>query len=120
MKCFFRLEIQAKVRHLGQNPGIAVQQAVELAREQLTALVHELKSATQATGVVELHTSKKPVQEPLAMWDEIVNKPVLGGQGENTLNPIEEPALTGPIKIEDQIMPLPSNGNVVMHCCFSA
>ena len=112
MKCFFRLEIQAKVQHLGRNPGIAAQQAVESAREQLTALVQELKSATQATGVVELHTSKRPVQEALAMWDEIVNEPVLGGQGENTLNPIEEPALTGPIQIEDQIMPLPSNGNV--------
>ena len=112
LKCFMRLEIQAKVRHLGRNPGITVQQAVESAREQLTALVHELKCATQATGVAEVHTITRPVQEPLAMWDEIVNEPVPGGEGNsNTPNPTE-PALTGPIQIEDQIMPLPSNGNV--------
>ena len=106
----FRLEVQAKVRQLGRHPGITAQQAIESARQQLTALVEELKSAMHVAGVVEIHSNTKPVQEPLAMWDEIVNEPVPGGP--NTSDLIVEPASTGPIQIEDQIIPLPSNGNV--------
>jgi hypothetical protein len=107
----YRLEIQAKVRQLGRNPGITARQTIETAREQLTALIQELKSAMHAAGVVEIRSTTSPVPEPLSMWDDIVNEPVPGGSN-NILEAIEEPASTGVIQIEDQIMPLPSNGNV--------
>lgn len=106
-----RLEIQARVRQLTRNPGITAQQTIESGREQLKALVQELKNAMQVAGVVEKIPTTKPIQEPLDIWDEIVYEPVPGGP-----NPIPkiitEPASIGPIQIEDQIMPLPSNGNV--------
>jgi hypothetical protein len=63
----YRLEIQAKVRHLGRNLGTTAQQSIESARKQLTALVHELKRKTLAAGVVEVHSSTRTVQEPLGM-----------------------------------------------------
>jgi hypothetical protein len=107
----FRLEIQAKVRQLRWNTGVTAQQNIETAREQLTALVQELKNAMHTAGVVETHCTTFPSQEPLAVWDEIVNEPVPGGP--NTLGtvPTEETRRPGPIQIEEQIMPLPSNGN---------
>lgn len=109
----FRLEIQAKVRHLGRNPGITAQQTIESAREQLTALVQELKRKMLAAGVVEVHSSTQAVQEPLAMWDEIANEPVPGGTAPADLNSaIDEPAPTAATPIENQMLPLPSNGNV--------
>src|SRR6202522_2187849 len=109
----YRLEIQAKVRHLGRNPGTTAQQSIESAHEQLTALVHELKCMTLATGVVEVHLSTRTVQEPLGMPDEVVNEPMLGGPVQGDLNPaIDEPASTGATPIENQMLPLPSNGNV--------
>src|ERR1700678_1890111 len=109
----YRLEIQAKVRHLGRNPGTTAQQSIESARKQLTALVHELKRKTLAAGVVEVHSSTRTVQEPLGMWDEVVNEPMPGGPAQGDLNPaIDEPASTGAMPIENQMLPLPSNGNV--------
>src|SRR6202522_3367258 len=97
----YRLEIQVKVRHLGRSPGTTAQQSIEPAREQLTALVHELKHKTLAAGVIEVHSSTcRTVQEPLGMWDEVVNEPMLGGPAQGDLNPaIDEPASTGAIPI---------------------
>ena len=110
----YRLEIQAKVRHLGRNPGTTAQQSIESAREQLTALVHELKRKTLAAGVVEVHSSTcRTVQEPLGMWDEVVNEPMPGGPAQGDLNPaIDELASTGATPIKNQMLPFPSNGNV--------
>src|ERR1700678_3672183 len=109
----YRLKIQAKVRHLGRNPGTMAQQSIELAREQLTALVHELKLKTLAAGVVEVHSSTQTVQERLGRWDEVVKEPMPGGPAQGDLNPaIDEPASTGATPIKNQMLPLPSNGNV--------
>src|SRR6202522_4462182 len=110
----YRLEIQAKVRHLGRNPGTTAQQSIESAREQLTALVHELKRKTLAGGVVEVHSSTcRTVQEPLGMWDEVVNEPMPGGPPQGDLNPaIDERASTGARPVENQMLPLHGTGNV--------
>lgn len=77
-------------------------------------LIQQLKTAMHAAGVIEKHSTTRPVQEPLSAWDEIVNEPVPGGP-----NPLpeddEEPAnvdAAGPIQVEDQIISLPSNENV--------
>lgn len=77
----------------------------------MTVLVQELKTAMDAAGVIQIHSSSRPVQEPLAIWDEIVNELVPGGPNDE----VEEPETTdasGPIQIENQIISLPSNGNV--------
>jgi len=69
----------------------------------------------RAAGVVEIHTSTNPVDEPLAMWDEIVNEPVhepVPGGTDALDVEMDEPVVTGPIPIEKQIISLPSNGNV--------
>ena len=47
----FRLEIQAKVRQLGRNPGAYARQAIESAREHLAVLLHQLKSEMHKAGV---------------------------------------------------------------------
>jgi hypothetical protein len=74
-------------------------------------MVQELKNAMRIAGVVEIHCTTIPTQEPLEIWDEIMNEPVPGGSNSFEVHH-QEPASTGPLQIEDQIMPLPSNGNV--------
>lgn len=105
-----RLEIQAKVRQLGRNPTTGARQSIETSREQLTVLLHELKNAMNDAGVVEINGSTSQVHEPLAMWDDIMNEPVPAGPNPEDQGPA--PAQIGPIQIEDQIISLPSNGNV--------
>ena len=61
--------------------------------------------------VVAIHKTMKPVQEPLAIWDKIVYEPVLGGENVVLENVEDLVPLAGPIQIEDQIIPLPSNEN---------
>ena len=107
----FRLEIQAKLRQLGQKPGITARNAIKTARDQLAAMVQELKTAMHVACVVEIHCTTIPTQEPLEIWDEIMNELVPGSSNNVEVLP-QEPAPSGPIQIEDQIMPLPSNGNV--------
>jgi hypothetical protein len=108
-----RLEIQAKVRQLGRNPVVAARQSIETAREQLSVLLQELKNAINVAGVVELNGTTSPVHEPLAMWDDILYEPVPADP-----NPmpavVDGPASPsiGPIQLEDQVIRLPSNGNV--------
>lgn len=104
-----RLEIQAKVRQIGRNPGTGPRQAIETAREQLTVLLQELKNSMNRTGIIEMNSTIKHVQEPLAMWDEIVNEPVPGGP--NTSQDVNDEQTTKGL-IENYVIPLPSNGNV--------
>lgn len=107
----FRLEIQAKVRQLGRNPGITARQTIETARDQLTVLLQELKNAIHAAGIIELNGTPQPVQEPLSLWDEIAYEPVPGGP--NSMPDVsDDQAPKGPTPIENHIIPLPSNGNV--------
>src|ERR1700678_3208966 len=101
----YRLKIQAKVRHLGRNPGTTAQQSIESAREQLTALVHELKRKNLAAAVVEVHSSTYRIaQEPLGEREEDVNEPMPGGPAQGDLNPgYDKPARAGAIPIENQM-----------------
>ena len=74
----YRLEIQAKVRQMGDNPSGTDRQTVETACERLTVLLQELKNAMQVAGVVEVHG---PLQshDSLVLWDDIVNETVPTG-----------------------------------------
>jgi hypothetical protein len=106
----FRIELQAKVRQQGRSPGLTAEKNIESARQQLTALVQQLKAEMNNAGIVEIKSNIRPTVEPISTWDEIVNEPVPGGTDAIIGN--IDPASTGPIQIENQIMPLPSNGNV--------
>jgi hypothetical protein len=124
----YRLEIQTKVRQSGQNPCSTDQVTIDTAREQLSILLSELKKVMHIAGVVEGNGQTNPSNEPLAMWDEILNEPIPSGSGSK---PADVPSGSGSkpvvvnnpgsnnapppkslIQIEDQLIPLPSNGNV--------
>jgi hypothetical protein len=121
-----RLEIQFKVCQTGQNPSSADRQIIDTAREQLAALINELKTAMSAAGVVEVSGSAPVViQEPLALWDVILYELVptgpsnTGTTGIGTgITPADLPdsnnteTSRGPIQIENQLICLPSNGNI--------
>ncbi|KAF8805303.1 hypothetical protein BYT27DRAFT_7224958 [Phlegmacium glaucopus] len=99
-----QLEIQAKL--------------IESEREQLTALLSELKTAMHAAGVTEINGANAVLNVSLELWDEIVNEPVPTGPN-NLPDPAETQATadTTPPSIyaspiEVQGIPLPSNGNV--------
>jgi hypothetical protein len=107
------LEIQAKVRQLGQSPNNAGRQSIETAREQLTILLNELKKAMDIAGVVEINPSTTSINDPLDIWDDILNEPVPGGP--NSMPDPTSPAdfrhaSTGQPQIEDRPLSLPSNG----------
>ena len=65
-------------------------------------------------GVVEVNGSNSPSYEPLAIWDDIMNEPVPAGPN-SMPDPDPDPDLPAsedPAQIEDQLIPLPSNGNI--------
>lgn len=114
-----RLEIQGKVRQMGRNPGNAEREAVEKARERLTVLRQELMNTMRVAGVVEVSSICAPAHESLECWDEILNESTLTGNGQSTSTVPAIPAQAGiplrstsPLQIEDEFIPLPSNGNV--------
>lgn len=65
--------------------------------------------------MIEVYTNTRPISEPLELWDDIVYEPVPGGPNFKP-NFSEDPASTGTpnghVQIEDQLLPLASNGNV--------
>lgn len=106
---------------MGQNPGSTGQVTIDTAREQLTILLTELKKAMQIAEVVEINGPINPSNEPITMWDEILNEPVPTGAGSGSgSNPeiddhpvsYNSPPTNNPTQIEDLLIPLPSNGNV--------
>ena len=107
------MEIQAKVRQLGHNPCISDRQVIERECDALTALFPQLKHTQEAAGVVDIVPFIKVANETLKIWDEIVDKSVLSRS-----TTLPEPTRsdhapdTGPMNIEEQIISLPSNGNV--------
>jgi hypothetical protein len=83
----------------------------------LAGLLKELKNAMNATGVVEIIGPTGSTHEPLAIWDDILNEPV--PTGSNAVPPVTNrpalnisPSSNDPIEIENQRIPLPSNGNI--------
>ena len=69
-----------------------------------------MKIAMHRANIVEVQGSC-PLQEPLAIWDEIVYEAV--PTGINRMPVVNDsPALSNSNQIEDQLIPLPSNGNV--------
>ena len=115
----YRLEIQAKVRQLGHNPSISDCQVIERECNTLTVLFPHLKHTQEAAGVSDIGFSIKVSNETLTIWDEIVDELVLGRPTallEATPASDHAPN-TGPMNIEEQIISLPSNGNVTDSYC---
>ena len=87
---------------------------IERERDALTALFPHLKHTQEAAGVGDISPSIKLSNETLTIWDEIVDESVAGRS--TTLleaTPASDQAPnTGPMNIEEQIISLPSNGNV--------
>ena len=69
-----------------------------------------MKIAMHRANIVEVQGSC-PLQESLAIWDEIVYEAVPTGIN-RMLVVNDSPALSNSNQIEDQLIPLPSNGNV--------
>lgn len=103
------MEIQVKVRQLGRNASSPDRQAIETAREQLAGLLQQLKLAMNAAAIDEKGGPTYSNNEPLDMWDETEGESVTG----TATMPDERPAATSTTpSLEDQRIPLPSNGNV--------
>lgn len=60
-------------------------------------------------GVVEVKGTTNPGHEPLAIWDDVMNEPVLAGPDELP-DPAED--TIDPPRVEDHTIPLPSNGSI--------
>lgn len=99
-------------------------QAIETDREELTALIHQLKLAQQAAGVAD--TSSSFVSDPdlVDVWDDLAfelvptdNEQVpidVSASHKTSAIPQSRPnntASLGPAPIEDYTIALPSNGN---------
>ena len=66
-------------------------------------------------GIMEVNGSPSISNKPLAMWDDVMNEPVPAGP-----NPLPDslpdiPAELDQPQIEDQNIPLSSNGNIGPH-----
>jgi hypothetical protein len=113
--------LRALVRQYNRNPG-ANPDAIEKERESLSGMLIQLKTAQSVAGVAELHGAPLHEEANVEVWDEIINEPVLTGPA-NVLaipGPPTDPTPSlpdsqprqGPLEIEDQGIPLPSNLNV--------
>jgi hypothetical protein len=117
-----RLEVRAQVRQLGRNAGPL--DAVDKARETLSGLLLQLKTAQQAAGVSDLNLPQTDDNMSLHIWDDIMNEsvPLSGhsgaGAGAGPRPPSGRPTIPEhSAHIEDHSVPLPSNGNITQtHC----
>jgi hypothetical protein len=118
------LKLKAKLRHLRRNPGNVDRQIIESDREELTALVIQLRQAQQTAGVAEPNSSINQFSNSDDSWDDLAFDPVQtdanpipGNPGTTYINTSaqSDQSITrntiGPVPIEDQIIALPSNGN---------
>jgi len=78
----------------------------------LTVLLNNLKTAMHEAEVVEINGTTSPGHEPLGIWDDIMNEPVPAGPNAPPDPVPNRPVSIDPPQIEDQLIPLPSNGNI--------
>jgi hypothetical protein len=117
-----RLKLKAKLRHLRRNPGNVDRQMIENDREELSALILQLKQFQQTAGVAEPNSLIIQPLNSVDAWDDLAFDPVQIGIEQTA--PIAESvnsnpssgqsiprSTTAPLPIEEQIIALPSNGN---------
>jgi hypothetical protein len=111
------LVIQAKVRHLGKTAGSADQRSVEKDRDGLAAFILQLSQAQQAAGIAETVGPLIVEDESLHVWDEVFDEPAPDGSSAPAPAPARALSDRLPLPIEQQMIALPSNGNVdPIHC----
>lgn len=111
---------QAKVRQLVRAPGSIEAESIEKDRETLTSLMSHLKQAQQLAGVKDVNGKESIDTELLEVWDDFIYEPVIST--DQTPAPAPAPATAtssrqpplpvGPVPIEDQLISIPSNGNI--------
>lgn len=123
-----RLKLKAKVRHLRRNPGNVDPTMIQTEREELTAIMLQLKQAQHTAGVAEPNSSYMSHVNPLDVWDnfafdlELTDAEVDAtladnGRSTETVPPAQSTSLQsntsdiGQVPIEDQLIAIPSNGN---------
>jgi hypothetical protein len=116
------LQIQAKVRQVNKNLSNPDRQVIQTEREELTALIVQLKQAQQVAGVVDTNISSRTESEFVDLWDDLINDlvptipentPALPQSTQNLLAvPQSTSASSGPVPIEKILLGLPSNKNV--------
>jgi hypothetical protein len=108
------LKLKAKTRHLRRNPGNIALDNIQTDREELSTLFVKLKELQHVAGVAEPNAPVISSSESLDTWDDLAFDPVVTG-AEGIPPPSQPiPSTTnniGQIRIEDQIIALPSNGN---------
>lgn len=109
-----RIQIQHKVRALGQNPSDADRETIDELRDSLSPLYIELKILQRAAGIDEISSINVPSEDE-SDWDEDPNTNVIIGANADLSMAPSAPTSSVPTinhLIERQIIPLPSNGNV--------
>lgn len=133
-----RILIQSKVRQLARAPGSIDSQSIEKDREALTPLMTHLKQLQQTAGVNEINGTSLTENELLDIWDDIIYEPVTAPTSAPISAPTSSSAIpsqlssiasgpgaapilpsnssnsvrVAPIPIEEQLLSLPSNGNI--------
>lgn len=113
----FRLRLRAKVRHLRRNPGNIDLDIIQSDREELMSLFVKLKELQQVAAVAEPNAPNVSSSETVDAWDDLAFDPVPNSGETLSSNSDATPAshitttVIGPVRIEDQIIALPSNGN---------
>ena len=112
------MQIKAKVRRLRRRPGCVDWQTIQKEREELTGLVVQLKEAQQSAGVIETHIVSAKASNSFDEWDHLVDETTPSDADDMPVDDTENhttAAQVGPVLIEDQIIPIPSNGNTSDH-----
>lgn len=124
----FRLKLKANVRSLRRNPGDVDVQTIETEREELAALFLQLNQSQHVAGVSEPTPSAATSMNSADVWDnlaldEVVNSaevvppsaegsaPAASASSSGSSSHSDQRQSMGPLRIEDQLIALPSNGN---------
>ena len=126
----FRVLLQANVRQLARAPGSIDCQKIEKDRDTLTSLMSQVKQEQQNAGVFDKNETLFNQNEDLGAWDDIIYEPVISekavqssapaASSSSTTRPAASSSSTtrpnsesiGPLPIEEQLLSLPSNGNI--------
>ena len=87
--------------------------------EELSGFILQLKDAQQSAGVVEANVLNRTVPDIADIWGDFINETESNNSDVIPVNSLAQHNHTtvesGPGAIEDQIIPLPSNGNIGDH-----
>ena len=92
---------------------------IQTEREELSGFILQLKDAQQSAGVVEANVLNRTVPDIADIWDDFINETESNNSDVISVNSLAQHNNTtvesGPGAIEDQIILLPSNGNIGDH-----